>query len=62
MANMFYHVTLSTANYDALLIGWAAQAVEPNVQFSGGNSKYTAGATARNTLVRLIIGLLLMED
>jgi surface protein len=46
-------VTLSTANYDALLIGWAAQAVNTGVVFSGGNSKYSAGAaaTARGTLV-----------
>ncbi len=52
MENMFKNVTLSTANYDALLIGWAAQTVKPNVVFSGGNSKYTAGAaaTARGTL------------
>jgi surface protein len=46
-------ITLSTANYDALLIGWAAQAVNTGVVFSGGNSKYSAGAaaTARGTLV-----------
>ena len=52
MEDMFADVTLSTANYDALLIGWAAQTVKPNVVFSGGNSKYTAGAaaTARGTL------------
>ena len=45
-------VTLSTANYDALLIGWAAQAVNTGVVFSGGNSKYSAGAatTARGVL------------
>jgi surface protein len=50
--NAFVSVTLSTANYDALLIGWAAQNVKPNVTFSGGNSKYSAGAaaTARSEL------------
>jgi surface protein len=37
---------LSTANYDALLIGWEAQAVRNNVAFSGSPSKYSAGAAA----------------
>jgi surface protein len=52
MTNMFNAVTLSTSNYDALLIGWAAQTVKPNVTFSGGNSKYSVGAatTARGVL------------
>lgn len=51
--NMFLNVTLSTANYSALLIGWEGQAVLNNVLFSGGNSKYTAGAaaTARADLI-----------
>lgn len=46
-------VTLSTANYNALLIGWEAQAVQNNVTFHGGNSKYSAGAvaTARQALI-----------
>ena len=46
-------VTLSTANYDALLIGWESQAVQDNVNFHGGNSKYSAGAaaTARQALI-----------
>jgi hypothetical protein len=53
MSYMFYGVTLSTANYDALLIGWEAQAVQNNVSFHGGNSKYSAGAatTARQALI-----------
>ncbi|MCK4826101.1 BspA family leucine-rich repeat surface protein, partial [bacterium] len=56
MANlfsMFYKATLSTANYDALLIGWEAQAVKDNVTFHGGYSKYSVGAaaTARANLI-----------
>ena len=52
MANwMFDGVTLSTANYDALLIGWDAQALQSNVTFSGGNSLYCAGETARNNMI-----------
>jgi len=45
-SNMFNGVTLSTANYDALLIGWEGGAHQDNVTFSGGNSKYSAGAAA----------------
>ena len=43
---MFTAVTLSTANYNALLIGWEGQVEQPNVTFSGGNSTYNAGAPA----------------
>jgi surface protein len=41
---MFSEVTLSTANYDSLLIGWNAQALQPGVVFSGGNSNYCSDA------------------
>ena len=40
MADMFTGVTLSTANYDSMLDSWSKQAVQSNVTFSGGNSKY----------------------
>jgi len=45
-------ITLSTSNYDAILIGWAAQTLASGVYFSGGDSQYSAGAaaTARGTL------------
>ena len=46
MEYMFLSAVLSTANYDALLIGWAAQSVQPNVPFHAGSSKYTAGGAA----------------
>ena len=52
MSNMFLDATLSTANYDALLIGWGAQSVQPNVSFHGGNSTYTsAGEVGRDALL-----------
>ncbi|MCB9168868.1 MAG: BspA family leucine-rich repeat surface protein [Flavobacteriales bacterium] len=50
MSNMFYGTGLSTANYDALLIGWSALTLQPNVVFDGGSSTYCAGATARAVL------------
>ena len=51
MSNMFDGTTLSTANYDALLIGWNAQNLKQNVEFSGGNSTYCAGAAARANMI-----------
>ena len=45
--DMFLGVTLSTANYSSLLIGWAADApITGPVKFSGGNSQYSTGAAA----------------
>ena len=48
---MFEQVTLSTANYDALLNGWDAQTLQSNVVFSGGNSQFCAGKSARANLI-----------
>ena len=45
---------ISTANYDATLIGWAAQSITNAVSIDFGNSQYTLGGAAeaaRNTLV-----------
>jgi len=45
---------ISTANYDAILIGWAAQSITNAVSIDFGSSQYTLGGaaeTARNTLV-----------
>lgn len=54
MSSMFSGVVLATANYDAILVGWEAQAVQNNVVFDGGSSTYTsagAGGTARAALI-----------
>ena len=56
MEGMFSNAGLSTANYDALLIGWSTISanetpLKPNVTFSGGNSKYCNGATARASII-----------
>ncbi len=51
MQQMFARVKLSTANYDALLKGWNAQVLQPNVTFSGGNSTYCTAATERQNMV-----------
>ena len=49
--NMFDGVTLSSANYDALLNSWNAQTLQSNVTFDGGNSKYCNGETARTNMI-----------
>jgi surface protein len=54
MASMFASATLSTANYDALLVGWEALAVQNNVTFNGGNSTYTAASAAATARAALI--------
>jgi surface protein len=51
MVNMFSDVTLSTENYDALLVGWNALDLQSNVSFNGGNSQYCNGAIARQSMI-----------
>jgi surface protein len=53
MASMFNGVTLSTSNYDSLLLGWSQLTLQDSVSFDGGNSKYSAGdaATARQSII-----------
>jgi surface protein len=56
MIGMFYAAQLSTANYDELLIGWSTISpneapLKPNVVFSGGNSNYCNGETARTSIL-----------
>jgi hypothetical protein len=49
--NMFYDTALSTTNYDALLIGWDAQNLLPEVVFHGGGSQYCRGESARQHMI-----------
>ncbi len=51
MTDMFKFVTLSTANYDSLLIGWNSLSLQSNVTFSGGNSAYCTGQAARSNMI-----------
>jgi surface protein len=55
MSGMFAGAKLSTANYDVTLIGWSTitsteTALQPNVTFDAGTSKYCNGASARSIL------------
>ena len=58
MSYMFEDATLSTANYDALLLGWSKLTLRRSVTpfpFHGGSSKYCLGAAAeaRNKLTSM---------
>ncbi|TXB63433.1 BspA family leucine-rich repeat surface protein, partial [Vicingus serpentipes] len=48
---MFAGVTLSTANYDALLIGWNSQTLQSGVTFDGGNSQYCQAIPDRSNII-----------
>ncbi|NJL13444.1 MAG: BspA family leucine-rich repeat surface protein [Microscillaceae bacterium] len=51
MSGMLDNCGMSLANYDATLIGWAAQTVQANVTLGALNLSYCAGEPARNTLI-----------
>lgn len=52
MSFMFYDVTLSTPNYDAILNGWSELTLQDDVNFHGGNSKYSSsGEAARAKII-----------
>jgi len=52
--NFMKYITLSTANYDALLIGWEAQAPNTGKSISFGSSQYTLGGAAAAARASLI--------
>ena len=54
VGRMFKSTTMSTANYDATLIGWASQSLNSGLSIDFGSARYTAGGdaeAARNTLI-----------
>ena len=48
---MFYQATLSTENYDALLIGWSQLDLNTDVGFHGGGAAYCNGSDARQYII-----------
>lgn len=50
-SNMLTQSKLSTNNYDALLNGWNTRVLKTSVSFSGGNSNYCNGVTARTNII-----------
>jgi len=54
MQHMFTGISLSTPNYDSLLIAWSQLTLQNGVIFDAGGSKYTAGGAAeaaRNSII-----------
>ncbi len=51
MEEMFYGATLSTANYDNLLITWSQLELQIGVTFHGGNSRYNNTAARQDLIV-----------
>ncbi len=56
MDSMFLSVTLSTANYDALLLGWSQLSLQASVNFHGGNSQYSHDAIAARAVLTTTFG------
>jgi surface protein len=46
------NLNYSTANYDALLIGWASRPVKPNIAISFNSITYSAAASASRAILR----------
>jgi hypothetical protein len=57
MSNMFNGISLSTVNYNSLLIGWDGQSPNSGVVFDGGNSNYNLGGAADTARTHLRINL-----
>ncbi len=53
MTGMFKNRTLSSANYDATLVGWSKLALQNGVTFDAGSSEYSPGTaeTARQKII-----------
>ena len=51
MRDFFKNVSLSTKNYDALLIAWQQQNLKSNIKFNAGNSHYCKGESARGLII-----------
>jgi hypothetical protein len=47
MKNMFTGVSLSTSNYDAMLLNWSQLPLQSGVIFDAGNTHYSAGAAKK---------------
>lgn len=54
MNDMFRQTQMSTANYDALLVGWESQAVNDNINFHAGTATYSSGSAAETARTALI--------
>ena len=51
---LFQNTAFSTANYDALLVGWEAQTPQSNINVHFGDAQYTSGSAAETARTSLI--------
>ena len=51
MTNFLNHATLSSENYDNLLIKWNNEALQSGLSFHGGYSNYCRGENARSNII-----------
>ncbi len=51
MDNMLRSVSLSTQNYDNLLVSWNTQTLNSGINFHAGDSKYCTGTSARANII-----------
>jgi surface protein len=54
MNGMLNNITLSTANYDATLIGWDGQMLHSGINLNAGSSTYSTGGAADAAHAHLI--------
>ncbi len=62
MSNMFDGITLSTSNYNALLLGWSQIALQLNVTFHAGSSKYSDVAVDARQYIIDNFGWTIIDD
>ncbi|WP_234567720.1 BspA family leucine-rich repeat surface protein [Rhodohalobacter sp. 614A] len=51
MSNMFFLSGLSSANYDAIIVGWEAQSVQDDVEIGAAGVKYCMAQAERQALI-----------
>ena len=51
MQEMFKNTSLSTVNYDNLLLGWSAQSLQSNVLFDAGSSTFSSSSQAARDIL-----------
>ncbi len=62
MDDMLSFTNLSLANYDGILIGWAAQAVNENVSLGANLVEFTEDAQAARDTLTLTFGWIISDD
>ena len=62
MTGMFRNVTLTTQNYDNLLLGWSSFPLQQKVTFDAGTSRFSINARQSRTYLIAIFGWNIIDD